>query len=215
MVKLIMDIVPLYLIGSILGILSSIVLLILHFPEVLDKVKKGARWLLKRLLGLPKMIKGWWWWRQCQPTWQIVKHGDIRITKKSGTEISDFYIEVPVTINYFNRDRRCDLKIDRTPLLLLHHMGRGKEGSPFELHDHSRGIHLIKPFDSHQIDYLFNLRVEIEPQLKEKADCKVVDKGDAWISTHSHYLSGNLKRKGESGFVAKVAIINDVERACK
>ncbi len=148
------------------------------------------------------MIRDRWLWRQCQPTWHIYKYGDIKITKEKA-ELDIFSIIISVTVSYHNSDKRYALTIDRDLVLLLYHGGRGKEGKPIKL-TNSMGIYHIKPFATVQIEYNLSQRVKAKPLIEREAYCKLINKGDAWISTHSHYLSGNLKRVGSNKFVAKI-----------
>jgi hypothetical protein len=87
--------------------------------------------------------------------------------------------------------------------MLLYHKGRGKERKPIVLGD-VREVNFIKPLGSVRIEYCFQQRVMAKPLVEDNVNCKFVDRGDARISTHSHQISGKLKRMGSNKFVTKL-----------
>ena len=198
-------------IGAILGILSSVVLLFLHVPKLVQMLRRFIKIIWDWMSEIPNRIMCYWWWRQQRPTWQIEEYGKITVTTRKGIERDDFFIEIPIKVVYENRNARYILKIDRSPVLLLYHEGKGMEGAPFKLQTDLIGIHSIRPLSPHSIDYLLSTRVYAKPKLGTVALCKLVEVGDAQIMTHSHYLSGSIKRKGSNKFWATVQEETDVK----
>ena len=66
------------------------------------------------------------------------------------------------------------------------------------------GIWHIAPLGDYPMALEFELMVATKPKLDNKAKYKIKDDGDAELSTHSHHLSGGLKRIGRDSYEANV-----------
>lgn len=203
-----MDSVPLHIqIGAILGIISSIVLLILHLPQlgrmIISFLRKSFVWLR----GRPLVIREFLWWRQCRPLWWVGNIGKAIITKEDNV----FNIEIPIEIMYKNRDERYETQIqfDRV-VFLMSHLGRGKERSPFELRSRQQqDIGVLEPMEIKQVSYVCAIKTPAKPLLGETTKCRVTVRAEAWILTVHIHMCGKLKRKGNS--IVRVPIIWDIK----
>ncbi len=80
-----MNSVPLYvLIGSILGIISAIVLLILHASEVIFIIRSFLRLLYVWVKEAPRVFRKWLWWRKYRPSWRIASWGTVKVKYAEG-----------------------------------------------------------------------------------------------------------------------------------
>ena len=77
-----MDSLPLYIeIGAMLGIASSIVLLILNLQQLVATIRSFINWSYRWLRRWQAMLREWRWWRQYRPSSKIVEVGILEITK--------------------------------------------------------------------------------------------------------------------------------------
>ncbi len=120
---------PVYIIiGSILGIISALVLTILHLPQFISVIRSFSKWLHNWLKERPGRFNRWRWWRQYRPSWKIANYGELKITK-----MGDKYdLSVQVEIEYKNINNKYRVNFyDGYIHAYLYHEGKGWEGQPY------------------------------------------------------------------------------------
>ncbi len=75
-----MNSTPLYIIiGSILGIISGLVLSILHSQEVIRLIRLYVARFFKWLARRSTVIREWYWWKKYRPSWEIAALREVKI----------------------------------------------------------------------------------------------------------------------------------------
>lgn len=197
---------PLYIvIGSILGILSSFVLLILHFPVVANRIKSFVTWLWRWLLWRPIAIRRWRWWRQYRPSWRIANWGEVKIYHEEGR----FRLEVPISLELRSRNNRYNTVVNLYGIGLdMYHAGKGWEKKPHRLS--GRLINLndsdfeIAPRDSVIAEFICETTISERPLVRNTVTCKMFNFTLAALRTPYVNLSGHMKREGNSKFKVNV-----------
>ena len=200
-----MNSVPLYItIGSILGTISAIVLLILHVPEVITTIRSFLKWFRVWLQERPTMIKKWYWWKKYRPSWEIASYGDVSI-KLIGAK---YEMDIPLALKFTSRNNRYHTAIDPDIFVDMYHSGKGWEKRPYRLLakqiDRGRTFPTIAPQKSILLKYACEIGLTEKPLIADTVTCKIIDKPmRAGIGTPHERLSGDLKREGSNKFEAK------------
>lgn len=214
-----MDYTPLYIIiGSIGGIASSIVLSILHFPQVVRTIRSGLLWLYRWLRERLMVFNQWRWWRRCCPNWRIDYGGDVRV-KRYGEQ---YKIECPLYLEFRSRHDRYSTRIDSYSVALhMYHKGRGWEKEPYRLYgkiiEPADSEFKLKPRETAKVRYICEtetLSSNPLPLLENSISCKVSDYMDASIFAPDTGIHGRVKREGSNRLKVKLLreLIDDASR---
>ena len=90
----------------------------------------------------------------------------------------------------------------------MHHAGKGWEKRPYILYgqfinlDENRLV--ISPKTSVPVEYICEIKILAQPQVRDTVTCRLYNFSDASIRTDSVFLSGSMKRIGGNRFKAKV-----------
>ncbi len=202
-----MNSTPLYIIiGSILGMIATVALLILHLPQIIHIIGSAVVRSFKWLIWRPTMIKRWYWWKKYRPSWRIAEWGEVKITHIAAEQ---FQIELPLHLELESRNDKYNSVIEPYGVrLFMYHLGKGWEKQPYRLGgkliDPAFGQFKLKAKDSVLVAFICNIVVSTKPIFADTVTCKVFSNTRATIVTPFVYLSGAAKRKGNKHFKAKV-----------
>lgn len=193
-----MDTVPSYVqIGAILGIVSSFVLLILHFKELVDTIRSFLKWFYGWLKWRWVLFRQWRWWRKYRPSFNLANVGRLKITEVNGT----YHMELKIEVKYTSNDSRYPTRMDCSTLLLdVLNTGKGRDKAPYRLHNTQFAWRTSPPDESEEggfpavnpfwnlpcnaewiIRYTFIGQMEVLPLVGETTFCKIVTIGKASI----------------------------------
>lgn len=212
-----MDSVPLYvLIGSILGIVSGIVLLILHVPQLVTTIRSFINWTYRWAKWCRVMFREWRWWKRYRPTCEIVKIGNLIIIKSD----DEYTMALKIDIKYQSRDIRFDTQMDISAILLdVYNTGKGRDSKPYRLspdnwtlkihpieEDNDGGFPVMAYVwklprrESVVLKYTFRGRIRARPLVDISTSCQIIDIGRARVEE----ITGSRQLKVPDKFEAKV-----------
>ena len=182
-----MDSVPMYVvIGAILGIISSIVLLILHFQDLVETIRSFPNRSYKWLKRSRNMFRERKLWGKYCPSWEIIDSGNVEIFKIG----NDYQIKIPIKINFKSRDDRYEttLYVNKTKVIMWHKKD-DREGNTYELKGSLAAIS-IPPSDDYTVNFSFMKELKAQPLIDMHSYVKyIVYPGEAFISGISEIRS--------------------------
>lgn len=200
-----------YLIGSIFGIISAIVLLILHASEVISIIRSFWGSLYVWVKGAPQVLREWWWWKKYCPSCEIIQTSKLWIKKPS----NKYYMRLKIDVRYTSRDSRYDTLMDINDLFLdVYNTGTGRDSKPYRLY-RSIGSLKIHPIEEEGegwfpvindiwslpsggnvvVRHTFEGFIDATPLVGTSASCKIVTLGEATVK--EVVGSGQLKVGGK------------------
>jgi len=198
---------PLIIVGSILGIIAAIFLLILRSLKIKEIVRSSAVRLYKWLRSRPVAFNEWRWWREYRPSWELVKWGDMRITFTG----KRYHIELPVGIKLNSgNDRYESICLWSHVWIDVYHKGKGWEKKPYGLysnqlsHDVIHGQWQLAPLGYLEQQYIFAIDTSAKPLIGNTTSCKLMGEIKGRIGTPRVVLDGVLKKKTNRKFSVNV-----------
>ena len=212
-----MDSVPLYVaIGAILGIISSIVLLIVHSERLMATIRSHINGACRRLRECQVMFNEYRWWKQYHPSCEIINKGKLVIKKPSNR----YYMGLKIEVRYTSRDNRHDSSVDITSVNLdVYNTGKDRDSKPYRLchslntlqtypieEDNDGGFPVIHSIGSLPsggnvvVRYTFEGFTDAPPLVGASTFCKIVAMGEATVGG----VSGSRKLKASRKFQVDV-----------
>jgi len=150
----------------------------------------------------PTVIREWYWWRQCRPSWRVVSWGKIEVAQLKG----EYKIELPLVIEYKSGDDRYGTDMHyQDAVVRIYHTGRGKERLPYKLYMENRsGEADLKSGEVKQVNYVFGWQCLAKPLLGKTAPCKMTNHIKGMIHTGQVGIIGKYKGIGKAKFNAEV-----------
>ena len=199
-----MDSTPIYVvIGSILGIVSAVIISIWHFPQVIGIIKSFFRWLPKQIRICISKYNKWRWWRPYRPSLRLISKKDLEI-KFDGQR---YHLTLEVTLECKNNSDRYMISGYTFYRIRLHHKGKGWERRPYELEIKDTNPHIsnLKQRDSRPVILIFECVMSEKPIFGKTTICEFRGNPTAHIeSSPSIPLEGKMKKKWPGKFKVNV-----------
>ena len=143
------------------------------------------------------MFREWRWWKQYHPSCEIIKIGELQISKFN----NEYHMELKIEVRYTSRDNRHDTRMDISTILLdVYNTGKGRDSRPYRLvaDNWTLKIHPIEedneggfPVIGHVwtlpceeiviLRYTFRGLIDALPLVDNSADCEIVAIGKAKV----------------------------------
>jgi hypothetical protein len=196
-----MDIVPLYVkLGSILGIVSTVVVLVLNLQTLINIFRSFGIWSYKQIRCFKILIRDWRFWKQYRPSCLVEKVGDLEIKKVTNNFYADYRCLLEMDVRYTSNDSRYTTSIDLSAIKIkVFNNGRGRDKAPYWMHrieqsiieqpqDIGRNLSIGLPSGkSILVRYKLSGEVLGHPLLNESALCRVITIGEAVVHGVSHF----------------------------
>lgn len=208
-----MDNIPLYVkIGSILGIATAAVTLILNTQKLWSTIRSFGIGLYKSILKWEVAFSYWRLWNQYHPSCEITKFGDLEITQVQNNFYYDHQLRLDIEVRFTNNDCRYSTPIeDSSVILSVLNKGKGRDKAPYYLRRISQtviespsGEESIRGLPSGKsmvVRYTLGGDVLGKPLLNDVTFCKVISTGEACVEgTHTF----NKLKAMPSKFLVKV-----------
>ena len=154
-------------IGAVLGIIATLMIVAIQFQQVSAILQK----LIRFIYSIPKRtgimindVREWRWARSLLPDWEIIKIGELTITRLD----NDFRLELPIEITFKSRDDRYLTTLDCHSMIDLHHKGRGRDRHPYRMISPTQIISL-QCGESKPVNYTFSRVENGRPLLVDEA----------------------------------------------
>lgn len=163
---------PIYIIiGSILGILSAIVLIILHLPEFVNVIRSFLKWLCSWLRARPMRFNQWRYWRRFRLHYSVKN-----ISPLSIEQIDDAYkMSISISLQYQNIDDLRDMWLycdDMSLKLSSPHLKRAE--SYVLTYESGVKVRHILHHRLDKVDYTLSAHSSYKPILADIARCEKI-----------------------------------------
>jgi hypothetical protein len=204
-----MESTPLYVtIGSVLGIISSIILLILHLQQVIQIIRTSCKWIQNWIISRLYKFNRWRWWRKCRPSLKIVSNNDL-VIKSDGIS---YHIELVLTTKCINHNTKYRLDYDTFSIIEIHHKGKGWEKKPYQLPyavGSGPGSRTLQPGADETMNHLFANKIPVKPLIGKTAVCKTIGHPLGNMQDTPYIpLYGKVKKEWRSKFKVNVTWVN-------
>ena len=188
---------PIYIIiGAISGLISIIVLLILHFQTILNQFRILFKWIGGTSSEIGRQIINWWWWRKQPLFWTITNNGNLEISKDQNNR---YILQIRMEAIFQNDHSRYTLNIYGPLRLKVYHSGERWEKKPYDLPSANFPSGLeVPPSESIPYSYVFCEHYSQKPVfIGNSATCKIIGSTYSNISSADSYLRGGLQFRGK------------------
>ncbi len=165
----------LFLIGSICGVISAIVLTILYIVRLIRIVKSFAAQFCSLIKEKYMLFRQTQYWRKHHPIYEIVECKPLQIRHTNG----NYQLQITIELEYISREKEYDTVFQYGALLLdIRNKGTGIEGIPYRLIAREPSQWILSPSPRVRKTYLFKCERKGEPQLGNSTHCKLLSAGE-------------------------------------